>query len=133
MGNKLNLNISPVDNGFRVVAKFKALFNAMISGLLVDRVGLVLKLNSLSLFKYYTFWVIILPILDSDHFVHKYFLPQEYAILIHAYVPVAVIYFLSICIAYVMLESKKKNHYREKGQKYPSTLVYYSTLPYPLK
>ncbi|XP_027771397.1 dolichol-phosphate mannose synthase subunit 2-like [Solanum pennellii] len=100
---------------------------------LVNRVGLVLKLTSLSLFKYYTFWVIILPIVDSDHFVHRYFLPQEYAILIHAYVVVAVIYFLCICIAYVMLESKKKNHYREKGQKYPSTLVYCSILPSPLK
>ncbi|KAL0324736.1 UNVERIFIED_CONTAM: Dolichol-phosphate mannose synthase subunit [Sesamum calycinum] len=50
---------------------------------LADRaVGLLLSVISLSIFTYYTFWVIILPFVDSDHFVHKYFLPQEYAILI---------------------------------------------------
>ncbi|WMV50843.1 hypothetical protein MTR67_044228, partial [Solanum verrucosum] len=48
------------------------------------------------------------PLVDSDHFVHKYFLPQEYAILIFVYAAVALICFLSICIGYVMLESKKK-------------------------
>uniref|UniRef100_M1BE54 Dolichol phosphate-mannose biosynthesis regulatory protein n=1 Tax=Solanum tuberosum TaxID=4113 RepID=M1BE54_SOLTU len=52
--------------------------------------------------------VIILPLVDSDHFVHKYFLPQEYAILISVYAAVALICFLSICIGYFMLESKKK-------------------------
>jgi len=75
---------------------------------LVDRVGLILTLTSLSIFTYYTFWVIILPLVDSDHFVHKYFLPQEYAILISVYTAVALICFLSICIGYIMIESKKK-------------------------
>ncbi|KAK4710024.1 hypothetical protein R3W88_004537 [Solanum pinnatisectum] len=75
---------------------------------LVHRVGLILTLTSLSIFTYYTFWVIILPLVDSDHFVHKYFLPQEYTILISVYVAVVLICFLSICIGYVMLESKKK-------------------------
>ncbi|KAK4715383.1 hypothetical protein R3W88_013721 [Solanum pinnatisectum] len=60
---------------------------------LVDRVGLILTLTSLSIFTYYTFW---------------YFLPQKYAILISVYVAVALICFLRICIGYVMLESKKK-------------------------
>ncbi|KAG7955870.1 hypothetical protein I3843_11G096500 [Carya illinoinensis] len=49
---------------------------------LADRaVGLLLSFVSLSIFTYYTFWVIILPFVDSDHFIHQYFLPQEYAIL----------------------------------------------------
>ncbi|XP_049349898.1 dolichol-phosphate mannose synthase subunit 2 [Solanum verrucosum] len=76
---------------------------------LADRaVGLILTLTSLSIFTYYTFWVIILPLVDSDHFMHKYFLPQEYAILIPVYAAVALICFLSVFIGYVMLKSKKK-------------------------
>ncbi|XP_060179783.1 dolichol-phosphate mannose synthase subunit 2-like isoform X1 [Lycium barbarum] len=76
---------------------------------LVDRaVGLLLTLTSLSIFTYYTFWVIILPLVDSDHFMHKYFLPQEYAILIPVYAAVALICLLSVFIGYVMLKSKKK-------------------------
>ncbi|KAG5581046.1 hypothetical protein H5410_051673 [Solanum commersonii] len=71
-------------------------------------VGLILTLTSLSIFTYYTFWVIILPLVDNGHLVHKYFLPQAYAIIIFVYVAVALIFFLSICIGYVMLESKKK-------------------------
>ncbi|XP_011082348.1 dolichol phosphate-mannose biosynthesis regulatory protein [Sesamum indicum] len=76
---------------------------------LADRaVGLLLSVISLSIFTYYTFWVIILPFVDSDHFVHKYFLPQEYAILIPVYAGVGLICFLSVFIGYVMLKSKKK-------------------------
>ncbi|PHT39909.1 Dolichol phosphate-mannose biosynthesis regulatory protein [Capsicum baccatum] len=74
---------------------------------LADRaVGLLLTLTSLSIFTYYTFWVIILA--SSDHFVHKYFLPQEYAILIPVYAAMALICFLSVFVGYVMLKSKKK-------------------------
>ncbi|KAJ4728598.1 dolichol phosphate-mannose biosynthesis regulatory protein-like [Melia azedarach] len=50
---------------------------------LADRaVGFLLSFISLSIFTYYTFWVIILPFVDSGHFIHQYFLPQEYAILV---------------------------------------------------
>ncbi|XP_022881668.1 dolichol-phosphate mannose synthase subunit 2 isoform X2 [Olea europaea var. sylvestris] len=76
---------------------------------LADRaVGLLLSIISLSIFTYYTFWVIILPFVDSDHFVHKYFLPLEYAILIPVCAGVTLICFLSVFIGYVMLKSKKK-------------------------
>ncbi|XP_049362557.1 dolichol-phosphate mannose synthase subunit 2-like [Solanum verrucosum] len=75
---------------------------------IMDMSMLILTLTSLSIFTYYTFWVIILPLVDNDHFVHKYFLPQEYTILISVYAAVALICFLSICIGYVMIESKKK-------------------------
>ncbi|KAK6140970.1 hypothetical protein DH2020_002017 [Rehmannia glutinosa] len=71
-------------------------------------IGLLLSVISLSIFTYYTFWVIILPFVDSEHFVHKYFLPQEYAILIPVYAGVVLICFLSVFIGYVMLKSKKK-------------------------
>ncbi|XP_027082716.1 dolichol-phosphate mannose synthase subunit 2-like [Coffea eugenioides] len=71
-------------------------------------VGLLLSVISLSVFTYYTFWVIILPFVDTDHFVHKYFLPQEYAILIPVFALAALLCFLCMFVGYVMLKSKKK-------------------------
>ncbi|KAH1227532.1 Dolichol-phosphate mannose synthase subunit 2 [Glycine max] len=71
-------------------------------------VGFLLSFISLSIFTYYTFWVIILPFVDDDHFVHKYFLPQEYAILIPVSAGVALLCLLCIFIGFVMLKSKKK-------------------------
>ncbi|WVZ71492.1 hypothetical protein U9M48_020076, partial [Paspalum notatum var. saurae] len=61
-------------------------------------VGFLLTLTSLSIFTYYTFWVIILPFVDSDHFVHKYFLPQDYAILIPVFAGVVLLSFLSVFV-----------------------------------
>ncbi|KAK4261477.1 hypothetical protein QN277_004468 [Acacia crassicarpa] len=76
---------------------------------LADRaVGFILSLISVTIFTYYTFWVIILPFVDSNHFIHRYFLPQEYAILIPVSAGVALLCFISIFIGYVMLKSKKK-------------------------
>ncbi|XP_038904650.1 dolichol-phosphate mannose synthase subunit 2 [Benincasa hispida] len=71
-------------------------------------VGFLLSLTSLSIFTYYTFWVIILPFVDSDHFIHNYFLPQEYAILIPIFAGVVLLCFLGIFVGMVMLKSKKK-------------------------
>ncbi|XP_062145803.1 dolichol-phosphate mannose synthase subunit 2 [Alnus glutinosa] len=76
---------------------------------LADRaVGFLLSFISLSIFTYYTFWVIILPFVDDDHFIHKYFLPQEYAILIPVFAGVVLLCFLCVFIGSVMLKSKKK-------------------------
>nr|GMC79034.1 dolichol-phosphate mannose synthase subunit 2 [Ipomoea batatas] len=82
--------------------KLKILFRFRIAkakliamGLADKAVGLLLAVTSLSIFTYYTFWVIILPFVDSDHFVHKYFLPQEYAIIIPVFAGVALLSFLS--------------------------------------
>lgn len=71
-------------------------------------VGFLLSYISLSVFTYYTFWVIILPFVNSDHFIHRYFLPQEYAILIPVFAGMVLLCFLCIFIGYVMLKSKKK-------------------------
>ncbi|KNA17884.1 hypothetical protein SOVF_075770 [Spinacia oleracea] len=76
---------------------------------LADRaVGLLLCCISLSIFTYYTFWVIILPFVDGDHFIHQYFLPQEYAIIIPVLAGVTLLCFLCVFIGSVMLKSKKK-------------------------
>ncbi|XP_073009580.1 dolichol-phosphate mannose synthase subunit 2 [Typha latifolia] len=71
-------------------------------------VGFMLSAISLSIFTYYTFWVVILPFVDSDHFIHKYFLPQEYAIFIPVFAGVSLLSFLCVFIGFVMLKSKKK-------------------------
>ncbi|XP_008775582.1 dolichol-phosphate mannose synthase subunit 2 [Phoenix dactylifera] len=72
-------------------------------------VGFLLSAISLSIFTYYTFWVIVLPFVESDHFIHRYFLPQEYAILIPVFAGIALLSFLSVFVGYVMLKSKKKS------------------------
>ncbi|GAB2209461.1 hypothetical protein Droror1_Dr00026677 [Drosera rotundifolia] len=48
------------------------------------------------------------PFIEDDHFVHKYFLPQECAILIPVYAGVTLISFLFIFVRFVALSSKKK-------------------------
>ncbi|KAK9274678.1 hypothetical protein L1049_021929 [Liquidambar formosana] len=76
---------------------------------LADRaIGFLLSCISLSVFTYYTFWVIILPFVDSDHFIHEYFLPQEYAILVPVLAGVVLLCFLCMFIGFVMLKSEKK-------------------------
>ncbi|XP_020595628.1 dolichol phosphate-mannose biosynthesis regulatory protein [Phalaenopsis equestris] len=71
-------------------------------------VGLLLTVVSLSLFSYYTFWIIILPFVEDDNFIHMYFLPREYAIIIPLFAGVTLLSFLSVFIGCVMLKSKKK-------------------------
>ncbi|XP_026665150.1 dolichol-phosphate mannose synthase subunit 2-like [Phoenix dactylifera] len=69
-------------------------------------VGILISAISLSIFSYYIFWVIILPFVDEDHFIHKYFLPQEFAILIPLLGGAALLSFLCLFIGFVMLKSK---------------------------
>ncbi|KAG8010975.1 hypothetical protein GBF38_019909, partial [Nibea albiflora] len=45
-------------------------------------VGMSLVVFSLLLFTYYSVWVIVLPFVDSDHILHKYFLPREYSVIL---------------------------------------------------
>ncbi|KAJ8460203.1 hypothetical protein OPV22_033129 [Ensete ventricosum] len=71
-------------------------------------VGFLLSAISLSIFSYYTFWVIILPFVEKDHFVHGYFLPQEYAILIPVFAGVVLLSFLCVFVGCVMIKSNKK-------------------------
>ncbi|CAI0418669.1 unnamed protein product [Linum tenue] len=49
------------------------------------------------------------PFVDSDHFVHQYFLPLEYAIIIPVFAGVALLSLLSLFVGSVMLKSRKKN------------------------
>lgn len=66
----------------------------------------------LEVFTFYSVYGMFLlcfqPFVDNDHFVHKYFLPQEYAILIPVFALAVLLCFLCVFVGYVMLKSKKK-------------------------
>ncbi|XP_010585905.1 dolichol phosphate-mannose biosynthesis regulatory protein [Loxodonta africana] len=70
-------------------------------------VGLVLVAVSLIIFTYYTVWVIILPFIDSQHVIHKYFLPRAYAVAIPLAVGLLLLLFVGVFITFVMVKNKK--------------------------
>ncbi|PTQ35935.1 hypothetical protein MARPO_0067s0029 [Marchantia polymorpha] len=70
-------------------------------------VGFLLLIFSLSLFSYYTFWVVITPFVDSEHFIHLYFPAREFAIIIPVLAGVLLLSFVAIFIGVVILRSRK--------------------------
>ncbi|XP_020019840.2 dolichol phosphate-mannose biosynthesis regulatory protein [Castor canadensis] len=70
-------------------------------------VGLGLVAVSLIIFTYYTAWVILLPFIDSQHVIHKYFLPRAYAVAIPLAVGLLLLLFVGLFITYVMLKNQK--------------------------
>ncbi|CAO2597922.1 Dolichol phosphate-mannose biosynthesis regulatory protein, partial [Lemmus lemmus] len=70
-------------------------------------VGFGLVAVSLIIFTYYTTWVILLPFVDSQHVIHKYFLPRAYAVLIPLATGLLLLLFVGLFITYVMLKSQK--------------------------
>ncbi|XP_043421898.1 dolichol phosphate-mannose biosynthesis regulatory protein [Prionailurus bengalensis] len=70
-------------------------------------VGLGLVAISLLIFTYYTAWVILLPFIDSQHVVHKYFLPRAYAVAIPLAAGLLLLLFVGVFITYVMLKNQK--------------------------
>ncbi|XP_015095727.2 dolichol phosphate-mannose biosynthesis regulatory protein [Vicugna pacos] len=70
-------------------------------------VGLGLVAVSLIIFTYYTAWVILLPFIDSQHVIHKYFLPRAYAVAIPLAAGLLLLLFVGLFITYVMLKNQK--------------------------
>ncbi|XP_006983544.1 dolichol phosphate-mannose biosynthesis regulatory protein [Peromyscus maniculatus bairdii] len=70
-------------------------------------VGFGLVAISLIIFTYYTTWVILLPFIDSQHVIHKYFLPRAYAVLIPLATGLLLLLFVGLFITYVMLKSQR--------------------------
>ncbi|KAK2507393.1 hypothetical protein MC885_006281, partial [Smutsia gigantea] len=70
-------------------------------------VGLGLVAVSLIIFTYYTVWVILLPFIDSQHVIHKYFLPRAYAVAIPLAAGLLLLLFVGLFITYVMLRNQK--------------------------
>ncbi|MCO5555575.1 hypothetical protein L7F22_009120 [Adiantum nelumboides] len=51
------------------------------------------------------------PFVDEDHFVHKYFLPQQYAIIVPTFAGVTLVCFLTVFVGVVMLKGRnRKSH-----------------------
>lgn len=70
-------------------------------------VGLGLVSVSLIIFTYYTVWVILLPFIDSQHVIHKYFLPRAYAVAIPLAAGLLLLLLVGLFITYVMLRNQK--------------------------
>ncbi|XP_051268358.1 dolichol phosphate-mannose biosynthesis regulatory protein [Dicentrarchus labrax] len=70
-------------------------------------VGMSLVVFSLLLFTYYSVWVIILPFVDGDHVLHKYFLPREYSVILPGIAAVVLLLCIGAFTAVVMWKSRK--------------------------
>ncbi|XP_060106616.1 dolichol phosphate-mannose biosynthesis regulatory protein [Heteronotia binoei] len=70
-------------------------------------VGYGLVAFSLLLFAYYTIWIIILPFIESDHIIHKYFLPREYSVIIPVVAGLLLLLFIGVFIAIVAWKNRK--------------------------
>ncbi|XP_044848078.1 dolichol phosphate-mannose biosynthesis regulatory protein [Mauremys mutica] len=70
-------------------------------------VGFGLVAFSLLLFVYYTIWIIILPFIDSDHGIHKFFLPREYSVTIPVIAGLLLVLFVGVFIVIVMWKNRK--------------------------
>ncbi|XP_026568093.1 dolichol phosphate-mannose biosynthesis regulatory protein [Pseudonaja textilis] len=72
-------------------------------------VGYGLVIFSLVLFAYYTVWIIILPFTESDHLIHKYFLPREYSVIIPVVAGLVLLLFIGTFITIVMWKNQKSD------------------------
>ncbi|XP_062409513.1 dolichol phosphate-mannose biosynthesis regulatory protein [Sardina pilchardus] len=70
-------------------------------------VGMGLVGFSLLLFTYYTIWVIILPFVDGDHMIHKYFLPREYSVILPGVAALILVLCVGTFIAVVTWRNRK--------------------------
>mmetsp|Transcript_13018 Transcript_13018/g.19671 ORF Transcript_13018/g.19671 Transcript_13018/m.19671 type:complete len:80 (+) Transcript_13018:143-382(+) len=71
-------------------------------------IGATLLIFSVSLYVYYTFWVIISPFIDADHFIQGYFPDREYAIIIPIIVAVLGITVIGTFLSLILIKSGRK-------------------------
>ncbi|XP_034566154.1 dolichol phosphate-mannose biosynthesis regulatory protein [Notolabrus celidotus] len=69
--------------------------------------GMSLVVFSLVLFTYYSMWVIVLPFVDSDHVLHKYFLPREYSVILPGTAAVILLLLIGACIGIILWKNRK--------------------------
>ncbi|XP_051906119.1 dolichol phosphate-mannose biosynthesis regulatory protein [Hippocampus zosterae] len=69
--------------------------------------GMSLIVFSLMLFTYYSIWVIVLPFVDSDHVLHKYFLPREYAVILPGIAAVLLLLCIGAFTAVILWKNQK--------------------------
>lgn len=71
-------------------------------------VGYGLVVFAGAIFLYYTLWVVVLPFVEPDQFLHNLFLPRAYAVILPLVAGVIVLTFIGIFAVFVMLNNKKK-------------------------
>ncbi|XP_041825533.1 dolichol phosphate-mannose biosynthesis regulatory protein [Melanotaenia boesemani] len=87
-------------------ASANILFSEMATG--VDQVaGMSLVVSSLLLFTYYSVWVIILPFVDRNHMLQKYFLPREYSVILPGIAAVILLLCIGAFTAVVVWKNRK--------------------------
>ncbi|KAM9793654.1 dolichol phosphate-mannose biosynthesis regulatory protein isoform 2-T2 [Syngnathus typhle] len=69
--------------------------------------GMSLIVFSLMLFTYYSIWVIVLPFMDTDHVLHKYFLPREYSVILPGIAAVLLLLCIGAFTAIVLWKNQK--------------------------
>jgi len=69
--------------------------------------GWALLSFSATLFLYYTTWVLVIPFINKGHFLHNYFLPQQYAITIPITLLCIGLTVIFTFLGWVMVKSKK--------------------------
>ncbi|XP_011602735.1 dolichol phosphate-mannose biosynthesis regulatory protein [Takifugu rubripes] len=69
-------------------------------------VGFGLVAFSLLLFAYYSVWVVVLPFVDGDHVLNKYFLPREYSVILPGVAALALLLFVGTFITAVMWKNR---------------------------
>ncbi|QPG74325.1 hypothetical protein FOA43_001652 [Brettanomyces nanus] len=77
-------------------------------------IGLLMLLAATAIFVYYSIWTFVLPFLDEDQFIQKFFLPREYAIKIPVVLLIIGVTLIGIFISNVLIKSTKK---KSKGKK----------------
>eukprot|EP00762_Andalucia_godoyi_P007692 ANDGO_07938.mRNA.1 Dolichol phosphate-mannose biosynthesis regulatory protein len=60
------------------------------------------------LFVYYTFWIILTPFIDEDHFIQAYFPARHYAIVVPTVIGVAGVSAIASFVGLVMVRSGSK-------------------------
>lgn len=70
--------------------------------------GGLLTLASISIFSYYTIWVLVLPLLESTHFLQQYFPAHVYAIAIPATALAVGVVLVCIFVGVVMIKESNK-------------------------
>ncbi len=70
--------------------------------------GLTLMMLSTVLFCYYTVWVIILPLFDTEHILNSYFLPKEFALIIPIILGLVLLSMVGVFILVVLYKDSQK-------------------------
>ncbi|XP_033725359.1 dolichol phosphate-mannose biosynthesis regulatory protein-like [Pecten maximus] len=63
---------------------------------------------SISIFIYYTAWIIILPFIDESQMIHNFFMPRVYAVVIPLSSGVLGLLIIGLFVGTTMLKSSQK-------------------------